>query len=184
MNRKTRITIFLGLVSVIAGIALFQLSETWLNPPEIKSAEPIQALVDTPTSLESVPLIDLKGQTQTLANWKQPVLVVNFWAPWCVPCRREVPDLIALQLEFGEQIQILGLALDSVENIESFIDQYHMNYPSFLASQNIAMYSAVFENKSGTLPFTSIIGPDRKIKFTHSGIIDLQTLRQQVSNLL
>jgi thiol-disulfide isomerase/thioredoxin len=184
MNRKTLVTIFLGLVSVIAGIGLFQLSEPWLNPPEIRSAEPTRAAFDTPTSLEAVPLIDLKGQTHTLGNWKQPVLVVNFWAPWCAPCRREVPDLIALQLEYGDQIQILGLALDSVENIESFIDQYQMNYPSFLASQHIAMYSAVFENKSGTLPFTLIIGPDRKIKFTHSGIIDLQTLRQQVSKLL
>ena len=184
MNRKTRITIFLGLVSVIAGFALFQLSEFWLNPPEIKSAEPTQAQFDTPASLEAVPLVDLKGRTQTLGTWQQPVLVVNFWAPWCAPCRREVPDLIALQLEYGDQIQILGLALDSVENVESFIDQYQMNYPSFIANQHIAMYSAVFENKSGTLPFTSIIGPDRKIKFTHSGIIDLQTLRQQVSNLL
>ena len=184
MSRKTWVTILLGLVSVIAGIALFQLSEIWLNPPEIRSAEPTQALFDAPASLGAVPLIDLKGQTQTLGTWNQPVLVVNFWAPWCAPCRREVPDLIALQLEYGDQVQILGLALDSVENIESFIDEYQMNYPSFLASQHIAMYSAVFENKSGTLPFTAIIGPDRKIKFTHSGIIDLQTLRQQVSKLL
>ena len=184
INRKTRVTIFLGLVSVIAGIALFQLSEFWLNPPEISSAEPTQAPFDTPASLEAVPLIDLKGQTQTLGNWKQPVLVVNFWAPWCVPCRREVPDLIALQQEYGDRLRILGLALDSVENIESFIDEYKMNYPSFLANQHIAMYSAVFENKSGTLPFTAIIGPDRKIRFTHSGIISLQTLRQQVSKLL
>jgi thiol-disulfide isomerase/thioredoxin len=169
---------------VIVGFALFQLSEFWLNPPEIKSAEPTQAHFDTPASLEAVPLIDLKGRTQTLGTWQQPVLVINFWAPWCAPCLREVPDLIALQLEYGDQIQILGLALDSVENIESFVDEYQMNYPSFLASQHIAMYSAVFENKSGTLPFTSIIGPDRKIKFTHSGIIDLRTLRQQVSKLL
>jgi len=184
MNRKTRVTIFLGLVSVIAGFALFQLSEFWLNPPEINSAEPTQAQFDTPASLEAVPLIDLKGQMQTLGNWKQPVLVVNFWAPWCAPCRREVPDLIALQLEYDGQIQILGLALDSVENVESFIDQYQMNYPSFIANQHISMYSAVFENRSGTLPFTAIIGPDRKINFTHSGIIDLQTLRQQVLKLL
>jgi thiol-disulfide isomerase/thioredoxin len=183
-NRKIRVVIYLGLVSMIAGIALFQFSEFWLNPPEIRSADPTRAPFDTPASLEAVPLIDLKGQTQMLGNWKQPVLVVNFWAPWCVPCLREVPDLIALQLEYGNQIQILGLALDSVENIESFIDEYQMNYPSFLANQHIAMYSAVFENKNGILPFTSIIGPDRKIKYTHSGIIDLQTLRQQVSKLL
>lgn len=187
MSRKTRVGIFLGLVSVIAviaGIALLQLSGPRLNPPEIQLAPPAQVLSGTQASLESIPLIDLQGRSQTLGSWKQPVLVVNFWAPWCAPCRREVPDLIALQQEYGDRIQILGLALDSVENIESFVDEYQMNYPSFLANQHIAMYSAVFENKSGALPFTAIIGRDRKIKFTHTGIISLKILRQQVSKLL
>ncbi len=184
MNRKTRVVIYLGLVSVIAGIALFQLSGPRFNPPEINLPQPAQEQPGTPVSLEAIPLIDLQGRSQALGSWKQPVLVVNFWAPWCAPCRREVPDLIALQQEYGDRIQVLGLALDSVENIESFVDEYQMNYPSFLASQNISMYSAVFENKSGTLPFTAIIGRDRKIKFTHSGIISLKILRQQVSKIL
>ena len=184
MSRKTRVGIFLGLVSVIGGIALFQLSGPRLNPPEIQLAPPAQVQSGTQASLESIPLIDLQGRSQTLGSWKQPVLVVNFWAPWCAPCRREVPDLIALQQEYGDRIQVLGLALDSVENIESFIDEYQMNYPSFLANQHIAMYSAVFGNKSGTLPFTAIIDRNRKIRFTHSGIISLRTLRQQVSKLL
>ena len=184
VSRKTRVGIFLGLVSVIAGIALFQLSGPRLNPPEIQLAPPAKVQSGTRTSLESIPLIDLQGRSRTLGSWKQPVLVVNFWAPWCAPCRREVPDLIALQQEYGDRIQILGLALDSVENIESFVDEYQMNYPSFLANQHIAMYSAVFENKSGALPFTAIIGRDRKIKFTHTGIISQKILRQQVSKLL
>jgi len=184
MSRKTRVGIFLGLVSVIGGIALFQLSGPRLNPPEIQLAPPAQVQSGTQASLESIPLIDLQGRSQALGSWKQPVLVVNFWAPWCAPCRREVPDLIALQQEYGDRIQVLGLALDSVENIESFVDEYQMNYPSFLANQNISMYSAVFGNKSGALPFTAIIGPDRKIKFTHTGIISLKILRQQVSKIL
>ncbi len=129
-------------------------------------------------------MITLQGQTQILGDLPQTVLVVNFWAPWCVPCRREVPDLIALQREYGDRIQVLGIALDSVENIEAFASEYQMNYPSFVANQHIAMYNSVFKNTSGALPFTAIIGRDRKIDYTHTGIIELKTLRQRVSKLL
>ena len=184
VNRKTWVVVFVGLVSVIVGIAWFQLSGSRLKPPGITSTEPARVESKTSASLEAVPLIDLQGQPKSLGDWKQPVLVVNFWAPWCVPCRREVPDLIALQEEYGDQIQILGIALDGVENIESFANEYKMNYPSFLAGANVAMYSAIFGNKSGALPYTAIIGRDRKIEFTHTGIISLETLRQQVSKIL
>ena len=184
MNQKKHLVIFVSLISMIAGITLFQYSGIGLNKPDIKSAQPGQAGTEVPTSLNNVFLTDLQGVSHTLNNWKQPVLVINFWAPWCVPCRREVPDLIALQREFGDRIQIFGLALDSAENIKSFADEHQMNYPSYLAMQDIAMYNTVFENKSGTLPFTAIIDQNRQIDFTHNGIISLQTLRQQVTKLL
>jgi len=184
MDRKTLLVILVGLVSMITGTALYQLSNSDSASPDIQSFQPDPANNETSPPLEAVPLIDLKGVSQTLGNWTQPVLVVNFWAPWCVPCRREVPDLIELQREYGDRIQILGLAFDSVDNVESFIDEYQMNYPSFIANQYIPMYSAVFNNKSGALPFTAIIGPNRKIGYTHTGIVSLQTLREQISKLL
>jgi thiol-disulfide isomerase/thioredoxin len=184
MDRKTLLVILVSLVSMFTGTALYQLSGSNSASPDIQSFQPGPENTETTPPLEAVPLIDLKGVTQTLGNWNQPVLVVNFWAPWCVPCRREVPDLIELQREYGDRIQILGLAFDSVDNVESFVDEYQMNYPSFIANQYIPMYSAVFNNKSGALPFTAIIGPNRKIGYTHTGIVSLQTLREQISMLL
>ena len=184
MDRKTLLIILVSLVSMFTGTALYQLSDSDSVSPDIQSFQPGSAITETSPPLEAVPLIDLQGVTQTLGTWKQPVLVVNFWAPWCVPCRREVPDLIELQREYGNRIQILGLAFDSVDNVESFVDEYQMNYPSFIANQHIPMYSAVFNNQSGALPFTAIIGPNRKIGYTHTGIVSLQTLREQISMLL
>ena len=184
MDRKTLLIILVSLVSMFTGTALYQLSDSGSTSPDIQSFQPDPVYTETSPPLEAVPLIDLKGATQTLGNWTQPVLVVNFWAPWCVPCRREVPDLIELQREYGDRIQVLGLAYDSVENVESFVDEYQMNYPSFIANQYISMYSAVFNNQSGALPFTAIIGPNRKIGYTHTGIVSLKTLREQVSMLL
>lgn len=184
MDRKTLLVVLVSLVSMFTGTALYQLSNSNSASPDKQSSQPIVANSETSPSLDAVPLIDLQGVSHTLGDWNQPVLVVNFWAPWCVPCRREVPDLIELQREYGDRIQVLGIAFDSAENIESFADEYQMNYPSFLANQYIPMYSAVFKNKSGALPFTAIIDRNRKIGYTHTGIVSLQTLRQQVAKLL
>jgi thiol-disulfide isomerase/thioredoxin len=184
MKRSTAIVIAVSLISMITGFALFQLTDSNLAPPNTQFVQPTTEKSDFPQSLASIPLIDLQGKTHLLGDMKQTVLVVNFWAPWCVPCRREVPDLIALQQEYGDRIQVLGLAFDSIENIESFSEEYQMNYPSYLANQHIPMYSSVFKNSSGALPFTAIVNRNREIGYTHTGVIDLQTLRQEVAKLL
>jgi len=184
MNRKTLAIVLVSLVSMVTGISLFQIWAPQRTFAEIQSSKPEPSQPDLQISLREIPLIDLEGKSQVLDDWKQPVLVVNFWAPWCAPCRREVPDLIALQDEYGDQIQVLGLALDSAENIISFADEYAMNYPSFLASNHIPMYNAVFGNASGALPFTAIVDRKRKIDYAHTGQISLIQLREQVSKLL
>ena len=184
MTRKTLAVVLVSLVSLVTGVALFQLWAPERTFAEIQSAAPKVSQPQLPVSLQEIPLIDLDGESKKLGDWKQPVLVVNFWAPWCVPCRREVPDLIALQTEYGNQAQVLGLALDSAENIVSFADEYAMNYPSFLASSHIAMYNAVFGNSSGALPFTVIIDSERNISYSHTGQISLVELRKQVLKLL
>ncbi len=184
MKRSSVLVVIASLVSIFAGIALFQLSAPTLITSDIQSVQPASEKSGSPQSLNSIPLIDLQGKTHTLGDIKQAVLVINFWAPWCVPCRQEVPDLISLQREYGDRIQVLGLAFDSVENIESFAKEYQMNYPSYLANQHIPMYSSVFKNKTGALPFTAIVNQQREIEYTHTGIVSLEDLRREVSRLL
>ena len=184
MTRKTLAVVLVSLVSLVTGVVLFQIWAPARTFFEIQSAAPEPSQPQLVVSLKEIPLIDLDGERKKLGDWKQQVLVVNFWAPWCVPCRREVPDLIALQTEYGNQVQVLGLALDSAENIVSFADEYAMNYPSFLASSHIPMYNAVFGNSSGALPFTVIIDGERNISYSHTGQISLVELRKQVLKLL
>ncbi len=184
ITRKTLAVVLVSLVSLFTGAALFQIWTPARTFTEIQSTRPEPSQPQLSLSLNEIPLIDLNGESKKLGDWKQPVLIVNFWAPWCVPCRREIPDLIALQSEYKEQIQILGIALDSADNIRSFADEYAMNYPSFLANHYIPMYNAVFNNSSGALPFTVIIDRDRKIHYSHTGQISLTKLREQISELL
>ena len=179
MNRNSIVLLLVSVVSMIVGIALFQTFDNSQQPPTTKNAA-----INPSTSLESIPLTNLEGHEQLLGDFQQPVLIVNFWAPWCVPCRREVPALIEIQKQFGEQVQILGLALDGVENVRAFADEHHMNYPSFLAGSKITMYNAVFGNKSGCLPFTVFLDSDRNLGYQHTGELSFEELREKIAELL
>ena len=155
MNKNTVILVFVSLVSLLAGVSLFN----FFSAPEtaITAVQSRSDVNPAKLSIKAIPLTDLDGNQKLIGNWQQPILIVNFWAPWCAPCRDEIPALIALQNEFEGQVQVMGLALDSEENVRSFELEYGMNYPSFLAGNKIPMYNAAFTNKTGSLPFTAII---------------------------
>ena len=179
MNRNTIILLLVSAVFMIAGITLFQAFNNSQQAPTAK-----KPVINPATSLASIPLTDLEGREKLLGEFQQPVLIVNFWAPWCVPCRREVPALIKIQKQFGDQVQILGLALDGVENVQAFADEHDMNYPSFLAGSKITMYNAVFGNKSGSLPFTVFLDSDRNLGYQHTGELSFEELQEKIVELL
>ena len=183
MNKNVLLLVLVSFISLLAGAGLFHL----LTPgADISSAEAKTNTQKSKTEipLAAIPLTDLDGNQKLVGNWNQPVLVINFWAPWCAPCREEIPALIALQKELEGQVQVLGLALDGEDNIRSFEAEYGMNYPSFVAGNQIPMYNAAFNNTSGALPFTAIINQQRKIHYKHTGQITLEQLRDQISPLL
>ena len=179
MNRNTIVLLLVSVVFMFVGIVLFQA----FNNSEQQSTTK-KPVINPATSLALIPLTNLEGHEQLLGDFQQPVLIVNFWAPWCVPCRREVPALIEIQKQFGEQVQILGLALDGVENVRAFADEHDMNYPSFLAGSKITMYNAVFGNKSGSLPFTVFLDSDRNLGYQHTGELSFEELREKIAELL
>ncbi len=174
MKRESLLLVAIATVSLIAGYGLYQL--TLDSPAENTSGGP--------AALAAIPFTDLEGRQKLLGDWKQPLLIVNFWAPWCTPCRREIPALIEIQQEYAGNIQVVGLALDSVENIQSFASEYNINYPSFIAGANIPMYNAAFDNKSGSLPHTAIVNRERILSYSHTGEITADQLREKIDQLL
>ncbi len=174
-RRESSLLILVAAVSLFAGFGLYQLT---MDSVETANAE------NKESTLLAVPFTDLQGQQSKLADWTQPVIIVNFWAPWCAPCRREIPALIKIQQEFSESVRIAGLALDSVENVENFVADYSINYPSYIAGANIPMYNAAFNNKNGNLPHTAIINQQRILSYTHTGEITEAQLRKKIVELL
>ncbi len=168
----------IALVSMLGGALLFNLLQ-----PDSSTIPPASST--TPIELHSIPLFDLSGQQTSIGDWKGDILIVNFWAPWCAPCRREVPSLIKIHQEYAQQgVRVLGIAFDSEPQVSRFAADYQINYPLFLGGNRTAMYNAAFGNPSGSLPFTALLDRNQRIAFQHNGELSSAQLREQLEALL
>ncbi len=84
-----------------------------------------------PALVPAVVMHDIDGKSLSSAELRGKVVLVNFWATWCPPCRAEIPDLVALQAKYGDRLQIIGVSQDegSIEVVRRFAAEQHMNYP-------------------------------------------------------
>jgi peroxiredoxin len=111
-------------------------------------------------------LSDTQGRIHTAHEFDGKVVVLNFWATWCPPCRREIPGFLALQKRYGSRgLQFVGIAIDDVPKVKSFMDSVGMNYPVLVGEQKGIELSTRLGNRMGVLPFTAII--DRRARVRH-----------------
>lgn len=165
-----------ALVSLLAGFLLFQVG--------FQEEQATTPAVEQTIQLNSVPLTSLNEEESIFSDWQGDILIVNFWAPWCAPCRREIPALIELQKNYANRgVKILGIALDGKEPVVKFADEYQINYPLFLAGNRISMYNAAFDNPSGALPYTVILDRDLEVRFQHNGEVTQDQLLAQLQQI-
>ncbi len=183
MKRDLMLPLAVALVSMLAGFLLFRFT---MQQPEFVSASPTSttAPLTVDIAFEDIRLNDPQGQPQALTQWQAPVMVLNFWATWCAPCRREIPELIALQQEYPEQLQILGLAFDSVQNLQQFDGEFDFNYPTLVVGAETSQLNAYFGNDKSAVPFTVVLNQQRDIVYRHTGEITRQELREAIEPLL
>ena len=184
MNRQIILVIALSLISALGGAVLYT---SLYSKPQIVSAErnPAMQTDNTrPVSFNDLVLNDLDGLAHRLSEWQKPILLVNFWAPWCAPCRREIPDLIELQKIHADDLQIIGLSFDSRKNVAEFQQQHEIPYPLLLVNSEATLVNHFFGNNSGALPFSVILNQQREIIYQHHGEISKAELENQISTLL
>ena len=125
-------------------------------------------------------LRDLDGRTVALADYRGKVVLLNFWATWCEPCRQEIPEFIQLQ-KSNSKLQILGISLDdSEEPVHSFYNEFKMNYP-------VAVGDAALATRYGGilgLPITFLIGCDGRISVKHIGEVQLPDVTEEIASLV
>lgn len=127
-------------------------------------------------------LHDLNNQPLDLANYRGKVVVLNFWATWCTPCRGEIPHFVKLQDEYREPgLQVIGISMDDdAKPVLNFYQQFKMNYPVALGNEKIAeAYGGILG-----LPITFLIGRDGRVRTKYIGEVNMSTLEQEIKTLL
>ncbi|MBZ0104713.1 MAG: TlpA family protein disulfide reductase [Sulfuricella denitrificans] len=148
--------------------------------------KPAVAVVQTDTAkIFAAAFPDLEGKPQPLKQWQGKVLVLNFWAPWCPPCRAEIPDFIRLQEQYRAQgVIFVGLALDQKDKVQAFSDEMGINYPILLGENDAAELGKLAGNRLGGLPFTAIFSRKGAIVYTVSGELKREQLEATLKGLI
>ena len=137
------------------------------------------------TALLAMSLPDSSGRPQPLAQWQGKVLVVNFWATWCAPCRDEMPDLVRAQKEYGPKgLQIVGIAADDAGKVQQFAKEIELNYPALIGGYAAIDLSKDLGNNLVALPFTLVLDRHGKVAYTHLGPVKPDKLRDVITGLL
>lgn len=144
-----------------------------------------QAKPPDASGLLALSLPDTQGTAQPLRQWRGKVLVVNFWATWCEPCREEMPEFVRAQRELGpEGVQFVGIAVDSADKVGRFARQLDLNYPALIGGYNAIDVSKPLGNPLLALPFTVIVGRNGEVALTQVGPINPAQLRSIIAKLI
>lgn len=127
-------------------------------------------------------LPDLTGHRVELSTYRGKVVLLDFWATWCDPCREEIPHFIELQDKYGgEGLQIIGVSMDDgPEPVRDFCQRLKINYPVVMGNAKTGeLYGGVLG-----LPIAFLIGRDGRITTRHIGATDISVMEKEIANLL
>ena len=166
-------------LTVVAGLALAGCSPNRTADEPAASSTPAAAptadaptlqLLKDPIDVAAFTVTDLDGKTISSSDLKGKVVLVNFWATWCPPCRAEIPDLIALQNKHRDTLVVLGVSEDEIspEEVKTFATGQKMNYPIVMATPEL---SKIFKGVSA-LPTTFVVDREGRIQMRHVGMLN------------
>jgi thiol-disulfide isomerase/thioredoxin len=172
------------IVATLGALALALLtldsSELWFDAAHAGEVCPANA---KPANLNFT-LKDVEGKTVRLADYKGKVILLDFWATWCGPCKVEIPWFVEFQKTYGVKgLQVVGVSVDdTVEMLRPYVSSMKMNYPVLQG-----LHHDEIQNAYGPLwgiPVTIVISRDAKICAKHSGISSKENFEKEIKSLL
>lgn len=145
----------------------------------------LSATSTVPEQRPAFALPDLQGKVHDAAEWDGKVVLLNFWASWCGPCREEIPLLVEMQKTHGPHgLQIIGIALDEPEKAQQFAQEYGVNYPVLIALEGGIELSTAYGNASGSIPYSVLYNRQGHIKKAVSGRVTQENLGPAIIDAL
>ena len=174
-NRTNLLIVALACASAALGLGLSVL----LRPLPAPLMKPAGAqILDVGDSSGAVSLPDRDGQTRRLSEWSGKLVVLNFWASWCGPCREEMPMLDRARARYAtEGVEIIGVAAEEAPAALAFLKQQPVSYPILInAPDDPIDVSLHFGNVRSVLPYTALIDRDGRLLDTRVGTISEHAL--------
>ena len=167
-----------AVLAVIVVAGLYVVNRYWIHPAVMIQANGDSEHPDAP----GISLTDIQGKRLDLADYKGKVVVLDFWATWCGPCRAEIPGFVVMQEKYASQgFSIIGISMDDeAAPVVDFYREFRMNYPVAVGNQRIGeLYGGILG-----LPTTFLIGRDGRIYAKHTGGINPAIIEEEVQQLL
>lgn len=130
-------------------------------------------------------LPDMDGVLRDVREWDGRVLVINFWATWCPPCKDEIPEFIRLQERHAAAgLQVVGIAVQTAAEVRGFVAEIGMTYPVLVGLEEVIQVAEDYGNHLGALPYTVIIDRKQRIAFIKRGPLHYPEAEAAITPLL
>jgi thiol-disulfide isomerase/thioredoxin len=183
MTKLQQVLLYTG-VAILAVAAGFLLRGQ-LASKDVTSAPDVATATKGAEAILAASFPDLEGNIQPVSQWRGKVMVVNFWASWCAPCREEIPEFIAFQERFRDKgVTFIGIAVDQKERAAAFSKEMGINYPVLVGDMKAMQIAAAAGNIQGALPFTAVIDRSGKMIGSKLGRLSESKLESMVGPLL
>lgn len=183
-SRRTLLILVIALV-VTAGLGLASSIYALRRARSASASSAANANVirfaKNPEAAPAFLLHDINGKIVSTADWKGKVVILNFWATWCPPCREEIPEFVQLQAKYKDKLLIVGASEDEdgPPKVQQFVQRYGMNYPIVMATKEL------IDNYGGVpaLPTSFLIDRDGRIVQKHTGLYEYEVYDREVRAL-
>ena len=169
---------------LLAGVLLtFDIACDKHEDAALSDSSSASCMADAKPAVLDMTLKDMNGADVRLASFKGKVLLLNFWATWCGPCKAEIPDLVALQKQYGSDLQVLGISVDDdAKDMQPYAESFQMNYPVLVGKEREDLEKAY--GPFFGIPQSYLIGRDGKICYKHAGIASKERFEREIKSLL
>ncbi len=176
MTKTNILIVFLAFASITGGL---------FAQKHFNTDKAVSGSLNNGSELIEFSLPDLEGKQHRISEWQDKIRIINFWATWCPPCLKEIPEFIKIQNEFADKgIQFIGIALDDKKSVKEYLSAHPVNYPILLDDGQATFLSRQLGNVFNAVPFTLIVNRQKQIIYQQPGEINREKILAIIKPLL